>query len=442
MNRYLFVNIFFLLLASAGLHAAPVTGIVNDASGEPLVGATVIIVGTTQGTVTDVDGAFSLDASAGAKLEVAYMGYATRQVVVQADRSNYIITLQEDTEQLEDVIVVGYGTQRRSDVTGSVASVRAADVADFSSKSLAESLGGMAAGVQVTKGSGAPGEAADIIIRGAGSLNGMAPLYVVDGVAQDAGFNFNMRDVESIEILKDAGSAAIYGSKAAGGVILITTKKGQSERTRIDLNARVGWRNISSDIHLLGTPDWIRARDAWGTGSTLDVLGATDVKDLPNTDWMKVMFGTGLEQEYNISASGGGEKTKFYLSFGVLDEKGTYMDTRATRYSLRANIDHKMGKHVSFGEAVYASIQVPVVIMVAQFIQVSVHLIQIVLNVVIIFLVEQMMEEMENVYFLVNAMELVSEENVLEEMISNAALVQEEVLLMEVHLKINTLAHA
>lgn len=355
MNRYLFVNIFFLFLASAGLHAAPVTGIVNDASGEPLVGATVIIIGTTQGTVTDVDGAFSLDASAGAKLEVAYMGYATRQVVVQAGKSNYIITLQEDTEQLEDVIVVGYGTQRRSDVTGSVASVRAADVADFSSKSLAESLGGMAAGVQVTKGSGAPGEAADIIIRGAGSLNGMAPLYVVDGVAQDAGFNFNMRDVESIEILKDAGSAAIYGSKAAGGVILITTKKGQSERTRIDLNARVGWRNISSDIHLLGTPDWIRARDAWGTGSTLDVLGATDVKDLPNTDWMKVMFGTGLEQEYNISASGGGEKTKFYLSFGVLDEKGTYMDTRATRYSLRANIDHKMGKHVSFGEAVYAS---------------------------------------------------------------------------------------
>ena len=140
MNRYLFVNIFFLLLASAGLHAAPVTGIVNDASGEPLVGATVIIVGTTQGTVTDVDGAFSLDASAGAKLEVAYMGYATRQVVVQAGKSNYIITLQEDTEQLEDVIVVGYGTQRRSDVTGSVASVRAADVADFSSKSLAESL--------------------------------------------------------------------------------------------------------------------------------------------------------------------------------------------------------------------------------------------------------------------------------------------------------------
>jgi hypothetical protein len=112
-----------------------------------LVGATVIIVGTTQGTVTDVDGAFSLDASAGAKLEVAYMGYATRQVVVQANKSNYIITLQEDTEQLEDVIVVGYGTQRRSDVTGSVASVRAADVADFSSKSLAESLGGMAAGV-------------------------------------------------------------------------------------------------------------------------------------------------------------------------------------------------------------------------------------------------------------------------------------------------------
>ncbi len=130
----------------------------------------------------------------------------------------------------------------------------------------------MAAGVTVTKGSGSPGEAAEIMIRGAGSLNGMAPLYVVDGVAQDAGFNFNMRDVESIEILKDAGSAAIYGSQAAGGVILITTKKGRAERTQVDVNARVGWRNIDSNIQLLGTEDWIRARDVWGYGQYTRVV--------------------------------------------------------------------------------------------------------------------------------------------------------------------------
>ena len=353
-----FQRLFILLSAvclSAVVHAKPIRGSVYDASGEPVIGASVVVNGSTTGTVTDMDGVFALDAADGAQLTVSYIGMRAAQTAVKAGQSEYRVTLQEDTKVLEDVIVVGYGTQKRSDVTGSISSVRADDIADFSAKSLAESLSGLAAGVQVTKGSGSPGEAAEIIIRGAGSLNGMSPLYVVDGVAQDAGFTFNMRDVESIEILKDAGSSAIYGSKAAGGVILITTKKGKTERTQIDLNARVGWRNIYSNIHLLGTPEWLKARDAWGTGSTLDVLGATSVSDLPNTDWMSVMFQTGLEQEYNISASGGGEKTKFFLSFGVMDEKGTYMDTRATRYSLRANIDHTMNKHIQFGEAVYAS---------------------------------------------------------------------------------------
>ncbi|MBR1427092.1 MAG: TonB-dependent receptor, partial [Paludibacteraceae bacterium] len=296
-----------------------------------------------------------LDVAAGKTVVISYVGYRTQELRVSEKQESYNTRLEEDSEVLEDVVVIGYGTQKRSDVTGSISSVKAEDLADFSSKSLAESLSGMAAGVSVTKGSGAPGEAADILIRGAGSLNGMAPLYVVDGVAQDAGFNFNMRDVESIEILKDAGSAAIYGSKAAGGVILITTKKGRAERTQVDLNARVGWRNVSSNIHLLGTADWIRARDAWGTGSTLTTLGVQSVDDLPDTDWMKVMFGTGIEQEYNLSVSSGTEKTKFFISLGFLDEKGTYMDTRATRYSLRANIDHKMNKYVSFGTNIYGA---------------------------------------------------------------------------------------
>ncbi len=355
MNKTRLLLVLGLCLLSLGIYAKPVRGTVTDASGEPIIGASVVIDGSTEGTITDADGVFAIDAAPGSAISVSYVGYKTQHLTIQANKDHYSLVLQEDTEVLEDVIVVGYGTQRKSDVTGSISSVSASEISDFSSKSLAESLSGLAAGVQVTKGSGAPGEAADIIIRGAGSLNGMAPLYVVDGVAQGAGFDFNMRDVESIEILKDAGSAAIYGSKAAGGVILITTKKGQAERTRVDINARVGWRDVASNIRLLGTPDWIRARDAWGTGSTLDVLGVTSAEDLPNTNWMGVMFGRGLEQEYNISASGGGEKTKFFLSFGVLDEKGTYMDTRATRYSLRANIDHKIGKHVSFGEAIFAS---------------------------------------------------------------------------------------
>lgn len=340
---------------AAWASARQISGRVLDPSGEPIIGATVKVMNQQVGTVTDLDGFFHLDVADGVTLQVSYVGYKPQQEKVAAKKAVYNFSLQEDTEVLEDVVVIGYGTQRRSDVTGSISSVSSDDIADFSTSSLAESLSGMAAGVQVTKGSGAPGEAADILIRGAGSLNGMAPLYVVDGVAQDAGFNFNMRDVESIEILKDAGSAAIYGSKAAGGVILITTKKGKSERTQVDFNARAGWRNISSPIRLLGTADWIRARDVWGTGSTLEVLGASSADELPDTDWIGVMFRTGVEQEYNISASGGSEKTKFFLSLGYLDEKGTYMDTRASRYTVRANIDHKMNRHVSFGESVYGT---------------------------------------------------------------------------------------
>lgn len=357
MKNYLlrFVAIGVCLLGTLVAWAKPITGKVLDATGEPVIGATIAVLGTSQGTITDFNGNFSLDVQDGQTLSVSYVGYKTVTEKVTAQTSAYSFTLVEDTEVLDDVVVIGYGTQKRSDVTGSISSVKADDIADFSAKSLAESLSGMAAGVQVTKGSGAPGEAADILIRGAGSLNGMAPLYVVDGVAQDAGFNFNMRDVESIEILKDAGSAAIYGSKAAGGVILITTKKGKSERTQVDVNIRAGWRDVSSKIKLLDTEDWIRARDAWGTGSSLQTLHVSSVDELPNTDWMSVMFGRGVEQEYNVSASGGSEKTKFYLSFSYLDEKGTYMDTRASRFSLRANIDHKMSKHVSFGEAVFAS---------------------------------------------------------------------------------------
>ena len=349
------IIVMLALIMSVSAYAIQIQGKVLDSTGEPIIGATVMEQGSNNGTVTDFDGVFTIDIATGKTLSVSYVGYKTYTTVINGKTGTLTIRMEEDSELLEDVVVIGYGTQRRSDVTGSISSVSTEDIQDFSSKSLAESLSGLASGVTVTKGSGAPGESADILIRGAGSINGMAPLYVVDGVAQDAGFNFNMRDVESIEILKDAGSAAIYGSQAAGGVILITTKRGKSEKTQVNFNARVGWRNISSNIHLLGTEDWIRARDAWGTGSTLDVLGAASIDELPDTDWMKVMFGTGVEQEYNLSVSQATEKTKFFLSFGYMDEIGTYLDTRAQRFSFRANLDHKMNKYVSFGESVYGS---------------------------------------------------------------------------------------
>jgi len=356
MNRLLLLTLTLLPICMA---AKPIKGVVRDSKGEPIVGAQIGVRGGTDGTITGMDGEFNLQAQDGDTLAVSYLGYTPGILVVQSGQSEYIVTLQEDVVNLDELIVVGYGTQRRSDVTGAIVSVTKEEIADFSTKSLAESLQGMAAGVSVTKGSGAPGESADILIRGAGNLSGLPPLYVVDGVAQETGFNFNMRDVERIEILKDAGSAAIYGSRAGGGVILITTKRGaeQMNKTHVELNARAGWRNITNRINLLNTEDWIRARDAWGNSSTLQTLGVSSVSELPNTDWMSVMYGTGVEQEYNASVTHTSDKTKLFMSISYLDEKGTYLDTRAQRFSFRTNLDHSLGKHVKIGEEIYGSWQ-------------------------------------------------------------------------------------
>lgn len=347
------IEMMFTLTLSAQ-NNQHIEGKVVDVNNEPIIGATII--STEQvGTTTDFDGNFTLSVREGTTITISYVGYSIYQEKITASKNFYRIVLQEDNELLEEVIVVGYGTQKRSDLTGSISSVRTDEIKDFSSKSLAESLSGMAAGVTVTKGSGSPGESADILIRGAGSLNGMSPLYVVDGVAQEAGFTFNMRDVESIEILKDAGSAAIYGSRAAGGVILITTKRGKGGKATINANARFGIRNITNKIKLLNTADWIRARDAFGNSNTLDLLGETSIDQLPNTDWMDVMFGTGTEQEYNLSLTASSEKVNFFLSGSYLNEKGVYMDTSAERFSFRNNLDYKFNQYITIGESIYGS---------------------------------------------------------------------------------------
>lgn len=336
-----------------------ITGLVADTNNESIAGATVSASASGElkgGTITDRSGNFELSVPVGGVLKVSFIGYKTYEEEITEAKDVYNIILEEELQALDEVVVIGYGTQKRSELTGSISSVNAEDVKDFSSKSLAESISGMAAGVMVTKNEGTPGSQADIIIRGAGSLNGMAPLYVVDGVPQEAGFNFNMRDVESVEILKDAGSAAIYGSRAAGGVILVTTRRGKDgEEATITANSRFGMRNITTDIQLLNTEEWIRARDAFGTGSTLDVLGAESIDDLPDTDWMDVMFGTGTEQEYNLSVASNKEGTNFFLSASYLGEKGVYLDTRADRFSFRNNLEHKFNKHITIGESIYGS---------------------------------------------------------------------------------------
>lgn len=353
---------FFLLcaaLATAGsLSAADkkVTGQITDESGEPLIGATVLVLGTQTGTATDIDGNYELTAPVGKTIKVTYIGYVAQQEKVVAGKDVYNFILKEEATSLDDVVVVGYGVQKRSEVTGSISTVKGEAIRDFSVNSVADALSGMSAGVSVTKSTGSPGEEPDILIRGAGSINGMPPLYIVDGVKQGTGFNFNMRDVQSIEVLKDAGSCAIYGAEAAGGVILVTTKRGTSGSPTLDVTARYGFRKVNTDIKLMNRDQFIAAKALTG----VDILayeGVTDASQLPDNDWMDTMYDTGQEQEYMLALSGGSDKIKYYVSGGYYKEKGTFIDSSADRWSLRVNVDYNINRYLSVGTSSYGSVQ-------------------------------------------------------------------------------------
>ncbi len=356
--------IFKLFLLSAMLIGAmsaqaadkKVSGLVLDNEGEPLIGATVQVSGSTIGIATDLDGRFELTVPVGKTLQVTYLGYRPASEKITANKDVYNFTLSPDATSLDDVVVVGYGVQKRSEVTGSISSVKGDQIRDFSVNSVADALSGMSAGVSVTKSTGSPGEAPDILIRGAGSINGMPPLYIVDGVKQGTGFNFNMRDVESIEVLKDAGSCAIYGAEAAGGVILVTTKRGKAGNPSLTLTARYGFRKVDTDIKLMNRDQFIQAKAYTG----VDILayeGVTSASELPDNDWMDTMYDTGQEQEYMLALSGGSDKIKYYVSGGYYKEKGTYLDSSADRWSLRVNVDYNINRYLSVGTSSYGSVQ-------------------------------------------------------------------------------------
>lgn len=332
-----------------------ISGLVSDDQGEPLIGATVQVQGTSIGIATDIDGKFSLTVPVGKTLKVTYMGYQSAQEKITASKDIYNFVLKTDATTLDDVVVVGYGVQKRSEVTGSISTVKGDQIRDFSVNSVADALSGMSSGVSVTKSTGSPGEAPDIIIRGAGSVNGMPPLYIVDGVKQGTGFNFNMRDVESIEVLKDAGSCAIYGAEAAGGVILVTTKRGKKGSASLNVTARYGIRKVNTDIKLMNRDQFIAAKALTG----VDVLayeGVTSPDELPDNDWMKTMYDTGNEQEYMLSLSGGSDKLRYYVSGGFYGEKGTFIDSSAERFSMRVNVDYDINKYFTVGTSSYGSV--------------------------------------------------------------------------------------
>ena len=322
-------------------YARTISGSVFDTNGEPIIGATVVVKGTNAGTVTDFDGNFVIEAEDGATIQVSYVGYKNYQEKLTQKQTVLKVTLEEDSEQLEDVVVIGYGTQRRSDVTGSISSVKADEIADFSAKSIAESLSGLAAGVQVTKGSGAPGEAADIMIRGAGSLTASNdPLVVIDGIIRsyDDFVYLNPEDIESMSILKDATATAVYGSRAANGIIQVTTKKGSiNERVGVDYTFQQSWSQPTIFPELLDV--WDRAEytniglandgkePMYNDEAIRKMKDGSDPLKYSNTNWKDyVIKNFAPMTKHQVTMQGGTKNTTFYMSLGHQDQGSLYIN--------------------------------------------------------------------------------------------------------------------
>ena len=347
--------LLLLCLFPLGISAQSlVKGTVSDESGEPIIGATVKVLGTNDGTVTDFDGRFQLNVKANAQLSISYVGYATEKVAVNG-KTNLKVVLKGDETVLNDLVVVGYGTMKKSDISGSVATINKEQMERKVPVNIAQALQGAAAGVMVTNQDGAPGSKSAIRIRGIGTINGDAqPLYVVDGVQVGNNADFvNPADIESIEILKDASATAIYGSAGANGVIMITTKHGQKGKMNIKITADLGIQTLPYKLNTLTGNDYARSirESKANDGATLSNQIWAEAYDGKRNliDWQDQMYRTSLRQQYGISANGGTEKTQYNFSLGYLQNKGIIVNTKYDRLTSRASVKSKINDYIEFG---------------------------------------------------------------------------------------------
>lgn len=368
------------------LHAQTTTiqGKVIDVHGEAIIGASVTVEGTTNGGITDLDGFYRVKAKPGDYLKITYMGYKDARVKAEQGLTT---TLEEDNALLDEVVVVGYGVQKKVNLTGSVAAVGGDKIANRPVMSIGQALSGVAPGVRVTQGSGAPGEESiSIQVRGEGSFNNSSPLILVDGVEADMA-PLNSDDIGSISILKDASSAAIYGSRAANGVILITTKKGKTnEKPRVTLTAMFASEKPVTDFSLMSstadfmelhniakqnavpnstTPDYSyssieewRAADANPNGMYTNPVTGQQIPNwlaYPNTDWAQILFQPSFYQRYGVNVTGGSNATTYLLSLGYQDNPGTLENTAMQRFNIRANVETKIADIITFGTQTYGT---------------------------------------------------------------------------------------
>jgi len=326
-----------------------VKGVVTDQkSATPLPGVTVIVKGTTVGSITDFDGKFSLTATDKDVLEFSFIGYLKKEVRV-ADQTTLNVALVEDVVGLDEVVVTGYGVQKKSDLTGAVSSVSAEKLSSVPVASVEHALQGQAAGVNIIPKSGRPGEGADIQIRGISSVNGTKPLVIIDGVSGDLN-SLSAGDIASVEVLKDASSAAIYGATGGNGVILVTTKNGKAGKMRISLNAYRGFENPVGKIEMMNSQEYMELCEEVEATKKIPINYQPDT--LKTYDYQDIAFKQAISENYDLSISGGNDVSTYMFSTSLDKQGGLIKNTDYQRFTIRINSEHKVNKHITFDEKV------------------------------------------------------------------------------------------
>lgn len=335
--------------------AISVTGTVVDQNGEPLMGVNVIEKGTTNGTMTDMDGRFTLSVPGNATLQISYIGYTTEEIVVN-NQTKLNVTLKEDSQNLDELVVVGYGVVRKADLAGSVAVLDSKSFKDQPIVQVSDALQGRVSGVQV-QNSGVPGGTVKIRVRGSGSINrSNDPLYVIDGIVRESGLTgLNPEDIQSMQVLKDASSTAIYGSRGANGVVLITTKTGKANVKQITFDAQVGIGTVAKRYETLSPYEFATAYNTYIPNTfSQDQLTAFQ-NGTAGTDWQDAIFQTGLTQDYKLTFSNGNENTQYLVSANYVGQEGVVIENTNKRYQARANITSKLTDWLSLTADVNAS---------------------------------------------------------------------------------------
>lgn len=336
-----------MFVSIAAVAQTTATGTVTSSNGEPLIGVTVLEQGTTNGTITDLDGKFSLRVQSGATLEFSFMGYERQS---QPASSNMNIVLEEDTKALEEVVVVGYGTQRKEAVTGSVASVKGDDMRAVAGSNITQSLQGRVAGVEMTQTSSKPGETMQIRIRGTRSLNASNdPLIVLDGIPFAGSLSdINPSDIKSLDILKDASATAIYGSRGANGVIIITTNRGsEGQKAKVSYNGYYGIKTIFAKYPMMNGAQYT---ELFGAGANPEYTNyGTDEKEGVDTDWQDLFFDKGMVTSHDVTVTGGTKAGNYSFGVGYYREEAVVPLQDFSRFSLRGSVDQKIGKYFKLG---------------------------------------------------------------------------------------------